>query len=80
MADFTANLVVKDTEEILQAYRDALEPESGEQTARASYTLDLKKDLVIKVKAIDATAFRAITTTIVGLMAVVATSVKAANN
>lgn len=77
MSDFSAELIVKGKKEILQIYYDALAPEAGEQMARASYKLDLKKDkLVIKITATDATAFRAITNTIVGLMAVVASSIK----
>jgi len=79
MGDFSAELIVKEKKEVLQAYHDALEPEAGEQMARASYKLDLQKDkLVITITATDATAFRAITNTIVGLMAVVESSIKTA--
>jgi len=73
---FKSTIEIKAEKNILKAYYDALIPEA-EKTERSEYKLDLKKDsLVIKVKAKDATAFRALMTSLTGLISIVDKSIK----
>jgi len=67
---YTAKLVVKEEKDLLKAYFDALKPEEAFK-GRGGYTLKLKDDLEINVDAQDATAFRAVITSLVGLMSLV---------
>jgi len=75
---FSSTIELKGTKEDLSAYFAALEPEESESGGRASYKLKLGKTLVIEIKAEDATAFRAVTNTIVGLISVVEKSINSA--
>lgn len=76
---FTSTIEIKDKKDILKAYYDALAPESDFKAERAGYKLKLGKEkLTINIKAKDATAFRAIVTSLSGLISVVAKSMKAA--
>jgi len=71
MIMITSEIVVSGDKEFLKACHDALEPETEYKTERASYDVELGKDLRITIKAEDATAFRAVTTTLTGLLSVV---------
>jgi len=67
---FSSKIEIKDKN--LKAYYDALAPEADSGTERAGYKLKLEKDkLIIEVAAKDATAFRAITNSLAGLMSIV---------
>ena len=68
----TSDIIVKGDKEFLEACKQALEPEEEFKTDRAKYEIKLgKNNLKIKVRAEDATAFRAVTTTITGLLSVI---------
>ena len=74
---FSSKIEVKGTKEELDAYFNALEPEESFKTERASYRLKLGKNkLKIEIAAEDATAFRAVSNTIAGLISVVEKSLK----
>ena len=65
-------IVVDGEPKLLDALAAALEPEKEDSTERASYTVELTKtNLKIHIQAKDITAFRAITGSITGLMAIV---------
>jgi len=68
---FTSDIEVKGDKAFLKACYEALEPETEFKTERAHYTMKLGKMLIIKIEATDATAFRAVTTTITGLLSIV---------
>ena len=68
---FTSDIEVKGDKAFLKACYEALEPETEFETERAHYTMKLGKTLRIKIEAKDATAFRAVTTTITGLLSIV---------
>jgi tRNA threonylcarbamoyladenosine modification (KEOPS) complex Pcc1 subunit len=68
---YGAKIIVKESTELLKAYFDALKPEEGFKSERGSYKVNLSDDLEIDIEAQDATAFRAITTSLVGLMSLV---------
>lgn len=68
---FTSEVEVKGDKAFLKACFEALEPETEFKTDRAHYTMKLGKTLMIKIEAQDATAFRAVTTTITGLLSIV---------
>ncbi len=75
---FSSKIEIKGTKEELEAYFNALAPEESFKSERASYTLKLGKNkLEIEIRAEDATAFRAVTNTIVGLISIVERSIKA---
>lgn len=67
----TATIEIEGSKEFLEACQQALEPESEFKTERASYDMELGKTLKIKIKAEDTTAFRAVTTTLTGLLSIV---------
>jgi tRNA threonylcarbamoyladenosine modification (KEOPS) complex Pcc1 subunit len=67
----TAEIVVKGEKAFLKACHEALKPEEEFKTERAGYDMHLGNDLKINVKAEDATAFRAVTTTLTGLLSVI---------
>jgi tRNA threonylcarbamoyladenosine modification (KEOPS) complex Pcc1 subunit len=68
---FTSEIEVKGDKAFLKACYEALEPETEFKTERAHYTINLGKTLKIKIDARDATAFRAVATTITGLLSIV---------
>ena len=70
-AMITAEIVIEGDKKFLKACIAALEPEAGFKTERASYTIKLDSKLKISVEAQDATAFRAVTTTLTGLISIV---------
>lgn len=72
----TSEIELKGDKAFLKACYEALEPETEFKTERANYTMELKTSLKIKIKAQDATAFRAVTTTITGLLSIVEKSWK----
>jgi tRNA threonylcarbamoyladenosine modification (KEOPS) complex Pcc1 subunit len=68
---FSSEINITGSKIVLEAYFNALEPEKEFKTERASYTLDLKEKLTIKIKASDATAFRAINNSITNIISIV---------
>ena len=67
----SAEIVVEGDKEFLKACYEALEPETEYKTDRAHYTMKIDSKLKITIKAEDATAFRAVMTTLTGLLAIV---------
>jgi tRNA threonylcarbamoyladenosine modification (KEOPS) complex Pcc1 subunit len=75
---FLSKIEINGPKKLLEAYRDSILPEKEFKTDRANYDLEIKeKKLIIKINAKDATAFRAVMTSLTGLMAVVYSSWKA---
>jgi len=68
---FTSEIEIKGDKAFLKACFEALEPETKFKTNRANYTMKLDKTLKITIEAQDATAFRAVTTTLTGLLSVI---------
>jgi tRNA threonylcarbamoyladenosine modification (KEOPS) complex Pcc1 subunit len=68
---FTSEIEVRGDKAFLKACYEALEPETEFKTERAYYEMTLKKTLLIMIEAKDATAFRAVVTTVTGLLSVV---------
>ncbi len=69
---FNSKIEVGGHKKLLEAYKNALEPESDFKNERGSYKLSLKENkLIISVKANDATAFRAVMNSITELIALV---------
>jgi len=78
-ARFTSIIEIKDKKSIIKAYQDALAPEAESGLGRASYKLKINKDkLIIEITAEDATAFRAVMTSLTGLMSLVDKALKIA--
>ena len=77
---YTAKFTVKGDKKLLKAYFDALKPEEEFKSERGSYKVELKDSLSIDVEAQDATAFRAVITSLVGLMSVVEKTWKRVQN
>ena len=74
---FLSKIEIKDKKNIIKAYYDALAPEAESGLGRASYKLKINKDkLTIDITAEDVTAFRAIMTSLTGLMSIVDASLK----
>lgn len=74
---FSSKIEIKDKKAVLKAYYDALAPEADFKTGRAGYKLKFGKDkLTIEIAAKDATAFRAITTSLAGLMSIIDESIR----
>lgn len=74
---FSSIIEIKGEKEVLDAYFSALEPEQEFETERASYAIKKAKGkLLIKVSAKDATAFRAVSSSIAGLLAIVDRTIK----
>ena len=74
---FLSKIEIKDKKNIIKAYYDALVPEAESGLGRASYKLKINKDkLTIDITAEDVTAFRAIMTSLTGLMSIVDASLK----
>jgi len=77
---FSSKIEIGGSKEELDAYYNALHPEEENSSERASYKLKLQTNkLLIEISAQDATAFRALTNTLLGLISVVEKSIKAAN-
>ncbi|MBI2040486.1 MAG: hypothetical protein HYT16_00095 [DPANN group archaeon] len=69
---FSSTIEIKGEKEVLDTYFSALEPEQAFETERANYRLKKAKGkLVIDISANDATAFRAVSSSISGLLAIV---------
>jgi tRNA threonylcarbamoyladenosine modification (KEOPS) complex Pcc1 subunit len=68
---FTSEIEIKGEKAFLKACYEALEPETEFKTDRAHYSMKLGKTLKVKIEAQDATAFRAVTTTLTGLLSIV---------
>ncbi len=78
MATFKAEILIKGDKEV---FFNSLSPEADESTSRARYSLKkVKGGLMLVVEAEDATAFRAIMTTLTGLMSVIESSIKVAKD
>ena len=74
---FSAKIEISDPKKLLDAYMGAITPEKGFKTDRANYDIEIKNDkLIITITAKDAIAFRAVMTSITGLLAVVHSSWK----
>lgn len=73
---FSSTIEIKGPKSLLEAYRAALAPEQNFRDDRASYSLQLKETLRIKITANDATAFRATVTSLAGMLTIVETSWK----
>jgi len=69
---FQSKIEIQGKKELLEAYKVALEPEQNFETQRAGYKLRASKDkLTINITAKDATSFRAVNSTLTGLMSIV---------
>lgn len=78
MSNFSSSIEIKGPELLLEAYYNALKPEADIAVGRASYSLKLRKEkLVISISADDATAFRAVLTSLLGLISIVEKTAKA---
>ena len=78
MANFSSDIEIKGSKRILEAYYNALKPEADEKVGRGDYSLKLQKDkLIITITADDASAFRAVLTSLLGLISIVEKSAKA---
>lgn len=76
---FSSTIEIKGEKDVLDAYFSALEPEQEFETERAGYAIKKAKGkLLIKVSAKDAIAFRAVSSSIAGLLAIVDRTVKIA--
>lgn len=70
---FSSKIMIEGSANEIESYFNALQPEEDFKSERAGYKL--KKDkgkLTIEITAEDATAFRAVTNTIAGLIQIVA--------
>lgn len=75
---FSSKIVIEGSDIEIDAYFDALEPEEGFKTERSNYKLKKEKNkLMIEITAEDATAFRAVTNTLLGLISIVEKNLKA---
>lgn len=73
----SSKIEIKDKKNIIKAYYDALAPEAESGLGRAGYKLKIIKDkLIIEITAKDATAFRAITTSLTGLISIIDKSLR----
>ncbi|MEM4247902.1 MAG: KEOPS complex subunit Pcc1 [Candidatus Nanoarchaeia archaeon] len=78
---FSSKLQIEGAENEIESYYNALSPEEKSESERASYKLKKEKNkLTIEIKAEDATAFRAVTNTLLGLISVVEKTLKAVKN
>ena len=76
---FSSTIAIKGSEELIGIYFSALEPEQAFKTERANYKLKKAKGkLIIEISASDATAFRAVSSSISGLLAIVDRTIKVA--
>ena len=73
---FSSKIVIEGSDREIESYFNALMPEENEE-GRAGYKL--KKDkgkLIIDISAKDATAFRAVTNTLAGLIQIIEKNLK----
>jgi len=78
---FSSKIVGEGSANEIESYFNALQPEEDFKSERAGYKL--KKDkgkLTIEITAEDATAFRAVTNTIAGLIQIIEKNLKAVKN
>ena len=76
---FSSTIEIRGGKEIIDTYFSALQPEQEFETERANYNLKKAKGkLVISISAKDATAFRAVSSSISGLLAIVDRTIKVA--
>ncbi len=69
---FESKIEVRGTKMLLDVYYDALSPEQSFATERASYSIKKGKGkIIINIRAKDATAFRAVSSSLTGLMSIV---------
>jgi len=69
---FKSKIEVDGNELLLFSYFDALKPEENFKTERAFYTVKREKNkIVVSISAKDATAFRAVSSNLTGLMSIV---------
>ena len=69
---FESTITINAEAELADAIKQALEPEKEFKTERVSYSVQKKGNLLtIKIKAKDATAFRAATSSITALISIV---------
>jgi len=75
---FSSKIQIDGSETEIESYFNALQPEEDFKTERSSYTLKKGKNkLTIEINADDATAFRAVTNTLLGLISIVEKNLKA---
>lgn len=69
---FKSKLEIEGDKLLLDAYFDALSPEQSFATERSSFTIKKERNkIVIDIEAKDATAFRAVSNSLTGLMSIV---------
>lgn len=74
---FSSKVEIKGEKKVLEAYSDALAPETDFKSERAKYTLELQDEkLIIHIEATDGTAFRALMNTLTGVMSIVDKNIK----
>ncbi|MFH0869015.1 MAG: KEOPS complex subunit Pcc1 [archaeon] len=74
---FSSKMQIEGSENEIAAYFNALQPEEDFKSERAGYKLKKEKTkLIIEITAEDATAFRAVTNTLVGLISIVEKNLK----
>ena len=75
---FSSKIQIEGSENEIESYFNALHPEEDFKSERAGYKLKKDKNkLTIEITAKDATAFRAVTNTIAGLISIVEKGLKA---
>jgi tRNA threonylcarbamoyladenosine modification (KEOPS) complex Pcc1 subunit len=78
---FSSKIQLECPENEIESYYNALHPEEKSESERASYKLKKEKNkLTIEIKAEDATAFRAVTNTLLGLISVIEKTLKGVKN
>jgi tRNA threonylcarbamoyladenosine modification (KEOPS) complex Pcc1 subunit len=78
---FSSKIQIECPENEIESYYNALHPEEKSESERASYKLKKEKNkLTIEIKAEDATAFRAVTNTLLGLISVIEKTLKGVKN
>lgn len=78
MPKFSSKIEIKGLNDMLKAYYNALQPEADVIVRRGNYSLKLQKDkLIITVNADDATALRAVMSSLLGLISIVEKSAQA---
>jgi len=70
---FSSKILIEGSANEIESYFNALQPEEDFKSERARYKLKKDKSkLTIEITAEDATAFRAVTNTLLGLIQIVA--------
>jgi len=74
---FSSKMQIEGSKSEVEAYFNALQPEEDFKSERAGYKLNKSKGkLTIDITAEDATAFRAVTNTIAGLISIVEKNIR----